>query len=97
MRFLLVLNSRVKMRIVSSQRDGETAAVRTHGVDDAFAVKNRAFEGPQLGHCYLLARSIMDVSSLALEKTSDQFFCLLLRRQRSWWLWGHSSKAMIWP
>ena len=32
---------------------------------DAFAVKNRAFEGPQLGHCYLLARSIMDVSSLA--------------------------------
>ena len=37
-------------------------------------MKNRAFEGPQLGHCYLLARSIMDVSSLALEKTSDQFF-----------------------
>ena len=66
------------MRIVSSQRDGETAAVRTHGVDDAFAVKNRAFEGPQLGHCYLLARSIMDVSSLAekllLFKLQTNFF-----------------------
>ena len=85
------------MRIVSSQRDGETAAVRTHGVDDAFAVKNRAFEGPQLGHCYLLARSIMDVSSLALEKTSDQFFAVYdyegSQKQRSWWLWGHSSKV----
>ena len=39
-----------------------------HGIrvqSDAFAVKNRACKGPQLGHCYLFARSIMDVSSLA--------------------------------
>ena len=88
------------MRIVSSQRDRETAAVRTHGVDDAFAVKNRAFEGPQLGHCYLLARSIMDVSSLALEKTSDQFF--VLRRQDSEAkvmvvMGAFFKSAMIWP
>ena len=88
------------MRIVSSQRDGETAAVRTHGVDDAFAVKNRAFEGPQLGHCYLFARSIMDVSSLALEKTSDQFF--VLRRQDSEAkvmvvMGAFFKSAMMWP
>ena len=43
--------------------------------DDAFAVKNRAAEGPQLGHCYLFARSIMDVSSLAVKLASDQIFC----------------------